>query len=1032
MKLSQISIQRPVLATVMTLLLVLCGVLSFTRLSVREYPDIDRPIVSVRTVYPGASAQLVETDVTTVLEDALSGIAGLRTAASISREETSRITLEFETVRDLDGAANDVRDRVFRIRRQLPLGIEDPIVAKEDAEDDEVLFLALSSDRHSELELTDFAERHIKSRLAILPGVSSIYLDGERRYAMRIWLDKDRLASRRLAVQDVEEALHNQNARFPSGRIEGELREFSVNTGGELQTAERFNRLIVAQRDGYPVRLGEVGRAELGPEDDRKRVRVNGKPSVGLAVVKQSQANTLTVGQAVKREVASLQSSLPHGMMLTTAFDSSLAIERSIHDVYVAMGISVILVVLIIFLFLRTFRATLIPAVAIPTSIISAFFLLHLFGYSINVLTLLGLVLAIGLVVDDAIVMLENIHRRIERGEPPGRAALEGSREIAFAVLATTLSLIAVFVPIAFLTGTIGRLFAELSVAVAGSVLVSGFLALTLTPMMCAKVLRPCAPSSLHSRPRQWFTDLSAFYGRALEASLQSRGLILLTGAGAMVVALVLLVVLPAELAPLEDDGWFVGHVIAPEGSTIRYTDQYTQRVEAVYDQIPELHTTYTVVGRGTRPTNVTRAAIWTTLTDWGERRRSQREIIADVASRMAEIPGVRAFPNSPPPLNQSANKTPVQFVIGGQSYEELERSASLILAKVRSHPSLTNIDTDLDVNKPELMVQVQRDKASDLGISIAAIGRTLETMLGGRPVTTFIRDDRAYNVVVKIQDQERVKPSDIGGLYVRGHENQLIPLANVVAIQEKAVPQELHHHDKMRAVTISAGLGDGYSLGESLAVLDAAAQDLLPAGSRVSYAGESKEFKEATGGLLLTFVLALLVVYLVLAAQFESFIHPLTILLAVPSALMGALLALKLFGGTLNIYSEIGMVILVGLVTKNAILIVEFANQLRARGIDAMRAVVQASVQRLRPILMTTLATILGALPLALSMGPGAASRQQIGYTVIAGLLFSTVLTLFLVPVVYTLLSRQAVQDSCRPDARTEPLSELLSPIES
>ncbi|WP_447975181.1 efflux RND transporter permease subunit [Nitrospira sp. Kam-Ns4a] len=1011
MKLSETSIKRPVLATVMTLVLVLFGVISFGRLSVREYPDIDPPVVSVRTVYQGASAQIIETDVTKILEDHLNGIEGIKTLSSTSREEVSQITIEFELTRDVDAAANDVRDRVSRARGQLPDDIEEPIISKVEADANAIIWLAFSSDRHSTLEITDFAERYVKDRLSALPGVSYVMIGGERRYAMRIWLDKDRLAARQLTVQDVEDALRNQNVEIPSGRIESARREFSVRTRGDLATPEQFNQIILGYSQGYPIRLRDVGAAELGAEDDRNKVRVNGKPAVGLGVVKQSKANTLAVAAAIKAELPDIERALPDGMKLEVAYDSSIFIERSIHEVYVTMAIALVLVVLVTFGFLRSLRATVIPAVAIPASIISTFTIMYALGFSINVLTLLGLVLAIGLVVDDAIVVLENVHRRIERGEPPLQAALAGSREIGFAVVATTISLVAVFVPIAFMTGNTGRLFSEFGLAVAGSVLLSGFVALALTPMMCAKFLTPeAAHTWLHRVTERLFVGLNRLYRRALAAALAHQAAVIVVGLAASVVSAVLFVGLKAELAPVEDRGIFIGVMIAPEGSTLAYTDAYAQQVGALYAQVPEIDKFFMVVAPGLeRPNPVTNALSFTMLKDWKERTRSQQEIVAELAPKMFAIPGFLAFPINPPSLGQSFIKTPVQFVIQGTSYESLQASVGLILERARVVPSLMNLDTDLKLNKPELQVTINRDKAADVGVPVAVIGRTLETMLGGREVTTFKREGEEYNVIVKLRDEHRATPADLSSLYVRSREGALIQLSNLVTLQETVAPRELNHYDKLRAAMITANVAPGYSLGEALDELERLAREVLPPGTRITYAGMSKEFKEASGSLYVTFGLAILLIYLVLAAQFESFVHPFTILLSVPSAVTGALLSLTVMGTTLNVYSQIGMVMLVGLVSKNAILIVEFTNQLRARGLALGEAVVAAATLRLRPILMTTAAMILGAVPLALATGAGAESRQQLGYVLVGGLSFSTLLTLFIVPTVYTLLSRRA-----------------------
>ncbi len=1023
MKLSEVAIRRPVFSTVLTLLLILFGLLSFTRLPVREYPDIAAPIVSVRTVYPGADPGLVETDVTTVLEESLSGIEGLRTLSSISREEVSTITLEFELSRDLDGAANDARDLVGRARRQLPPDIEDPVVSKANAEADGVIFLALTGDRHTPLAISDIAERVLKSRLVVLPGVASVEIDGQRRYAMRIWLDPARLAAHHLTVQDVEDALRTQNVASPSGRIESEQREFSILTRGGLSTPAQFNQLILAYRDGYPVRLEQVGRAELGAEDDRKLVRVNKRPAVGLGVMKQSKANALEVARRVKAELPGLSASLPEGMRLDISFDSSLYIERSLREVCAAMGLAVLLVVLVVYVFLGSWRATLIPAVAIPASLIGTLSLLSVLGLSLNVLTLLGFVLAIGLVVDDAIIMLENIYRRMSSADTPQGAAIEGSKEVGFAVVATTIALVVVFLPIAFLTGTIGRLFGELAWALAGAVLLSGFIAVTLTPTMCALMLAPGRPPSAVAETAgkglAWLTER---YRRVVQSSLQAPFWPLTVWGLALATSILLFLRLPGELAPYEDTGWFVAHLIAPEGSTIRYTDGYTRQVEEIVSGMPESATAYAVVGRGNRPTRVNRGTIWATLTDWDDRTRTQQDIVADLTRRLQDLPGVMAYALNPPPLNQSENKTPVQLVVSGSSYEDLAQASARIAEAARSLPALMNVDLDLDLNRPELQVEIDRNKAADLGIGISVVGRTLDMLFGGRKVTSFIKDGRAYPVIVKIQDEQRETPSDISRLHVRGRQGDLIPLRSLVSSRETAGPQELHHYEKMRSVTISASVGPGFTLGDALDSLEAVARPLLPEGTVIGYAGESKEFKDASGGLYLTFVLALLIIYLVLAAQFENVLHPLVILLSVPPAVAGALLALFLISGTLNIYSQIGLVMLIGLVSKNAILIVELANQLRTRGATVAEAVVNAACLRLRPILMTSVATILGALPLALATGAGAAGRRHIGMVIVGGLTFSTLLTLFLVPCAYSLLSRRTIlprRSQCQTDRR-------------
>ncbi|MGH7229791.1 MAG: efflux RND transporter permease subunit [Nitrospiraceae bacterium] len=1033
MKLSEVSIRRPVLATVMTLVVVLFGVISFMRLQVREYPDIESPVISVMTVYPGAGARLIETDITTALEEALGGIEGLKTLNSISQEEVSVITMEFELARDLDAAASDVRDRVFNVRAFLPKTVQEPIILKARGDAEAIMWLSLYSDRHTELEITDFADRYIKDRLAALPGVSTVWIGGGRYYAMRIWLDPDRLASRQLTVQDVEEALQRQNVAIPSGRIESERLEFSVRTRGELQTAEQFDRLIIASHGGYPVRLQEVGHAEIGAADDRKLLRVNGKATIGLGVVKRSKANALAVGRAVHDKFQEIQQGLPDGMALRIASDLSEYIERSIHEVYLTMGISILLVVLVMFAFLGNVRATIIPTVAIPASVLGTFALMYAAGFSLNVLTLLGLVLAIGLVVDDAIVMLENVYRRVELGQSPYAAALDGSREIGFAVVSTTIALVVVFVPIVFISGATARLFSELALAVAGSVLISGFIALTLTPMMSAYMLRRPAlkgPARVSLMGRRLYGATADLYRRTLESALASRLPVMVLGVGSVVLGVFLFTGLDSELAPLEDSGAFLVDMTAPEGSTIRYTDHYVRDIEAALTHVPEIESYLTWVATGNRPTFVNRAGIRVTLKDWQERERSQQDIAAEVSTKLAQMPGLQASVVQPRSLAYGSGKTPVQFIVGGASYEELGKSVDTLVEALKGNPGLTGVTTDLYLSKPELDVHVNRDKAADVGVSLATIGRTLETLLGGRMVTRFMHDGKEYPVMVKVHDRDRVKPSDINALYVRGHLGELVQLGNLVAVQETVTQSRLNHADKARSATITAGLAPGYTLGEALDDLEATARAILPAGTPIGYAGESKAFKEASSELYLTFGLALLVIYLVLAAQFESFLHPFTILLSIPPAITGALMTLSLFGGTLNVYSEIGMIMLVGLASKNAILIVDVANRLQSGRRAAGSAVAEAAALRFRPILMTTSATILGAVPLVLATGAGAAGRHQIGSVIVGGMIFSTVLTLFIVPVVYVALSRRVASKRMPTDVPAGSDGEAATPI--
>ena len=1013
MQLPELCIKRPVLATVMSLMIVLLGVISFDRLTVREYPKIDTPVVSVRTVYKGAGPQVIESQITQPLEDSIAGIEGVRTLKSSSREEVSQITVEFVPERNVDAAANDVRDRVARVRARLPEAADDSVVAKIEADAQAIVWMALSSERHSELEISDYADRYVADRLKTLPGVASVIIGGERRYAMRIWLDRDRLAAFGLTPQDVELALARQNVEIPSGRIESSQREFTVLAEADLRNAGQFNNMIIRESGGYAVRLRDVGQARLGALDERNVIRRNGRPGVGLGIVKQSTANTLSVAQAAKSEMEKVRAGLPEGMRLELAFDSSIFIERSIASVYRTMGEAVVLVVLVIFVFLRSWRATLIPFVTIPVSLVGAFFFMYLMGFSVNVLTLLGLVLAIGLVVADAIVVLENCHRHMELGKPALQAAKEGSREIAFAVVAMTLTLAAVFAPLGFVSGNTGKLFTEFALTVTSAVLVSGFVALTLTPMMCSLILKE------HERHGRLYLAMERLFGamtegyRALLRKMLSRRI----GKAAIGVAFVLIGILGAinyrllksELSPMEDRGFFIALVIAPEGASLAYTDQYMRAIEKMMAGVPEIASYFAVVAPGLdRPNPVNSGVAFAQLKSWEDRKRKTQQVTAELAPKMFfGLPGVFAFPIPPPSLGQSFRNPQVQFVIEANSYEELDRLAQKLLAKARESKAIVNPDTDLRLDKPQLAVDIDRDKAAAIGVEVETIGRTLETLFGGRQVTRFKREGKQYDVIVQLEQKDRNTPADLTSVFVRTRDGRLVQLSNLVRVRETVGPKELNHFNRLRAAVLSANVAPGYTLGEALASLDQAAAEL---GSvRTELDGPSREFREAGAALLLIFVLALAFIYLVLAAQFESFVSPFIIMLTVPLAMTGALLALNLTpGGTFNVYSRVGLVMLIGLITKHGILIVEFANQLRHKGAPAMDAVIEAAVLRLRPILMTTGAMVLGALPLAMASGAGAEARQQIGVVIVGGLLVGTAFTLLVIPAAYLLLARR------------------------
>jgi multidrug efflux pump len=994
----------------MSFTILLFGIISFTRLPVREYPDIDPPIISVVTLYRGASPSVVETEITNVLEEQFATIPGVKTMTSSSREQGSVITIEFELNRDVDEASNDVRDRVSRVRGNLPREIDDPIVSKVDANAQPIFWLALYSDHHNGLELTDVADRVLKERIQRLPGVGSVIIGGERRYAMRVWLDPLRMANHGLTAQDVEAAVRRENAEIPAGRVEGFEREFSVRTRGELSKPEEFGAIIVSQGAEGIVRLRDVAEVTVGAADERTLARYNGQPAVGLGIVKQSKASTVDVAAAVRKSLNELTGLLPEGMKLDVAYDSSTFINDSISEVAETLIIAMCLVVLVVLAFLKSLRATTIPTIAIPISIIGAFAAEYFAGFTINILTLLALVLAIGLVVDDAIVVLENVYRHMEMGKSRLQAALDGSKEIGFAVIATTITLVAVFVPLAFLTGSVGRLFNEFGISLAVAVLISGFVALSLTPMLSSRILRPLHGTSTGWASRSFdafFTFLNTSYERVLGAALRHRVAMIVAACCTVIASVVLFQLLPSELVPVEDRGIGFGVVIAPEGSTLDYTDKYMREVEKRLLALPERRALFSAIGLGFGgPGTVTNGFMFLGLKPRSERSRSQQQIVQALFPQLISIPGVLAFVINPPSLAGSVSSSPVDYVIQADSYEDLNKDVGIVMGQASKLGYLINMDTDLRLNKPQLDLTIDRERASGLGASVTEIGTTLETLLGGRVVTNFKRGTKQYDVILQMRPSARSTPDAIREIYIRGTSG-LVQLANVVRIDETLAPKELNHYNRIRSASITANLVPGVSLGQALDDLDHIVATSLPPGVKHEYAGQSLEYKTSSSSLYFMFLLAIVFIYLVLAAQFESFVHPFTILLAVPLAVFGALLALFIFRESLNIYSQIGLIMLIGLVTKNSILIVEFSNQLRARGESVTEAVIHAATIRLRPILMTSFATIFGVLPIAIGLGAGAESRRPLGLAVVGGMFFSTFLTLVLVPVLYTLLTR-------------------------
>ena len=1042
MKLSDTSIHRPVFATVVSLLLIVLGVISFTRLPLRELPDIDPPVVSITTTYTGASAAVMETRVTKVLEDAVSGIEGVDTIQSSSQNGVSNINIEFTLKRDIESAANDVRDAVSRSLDQLPDDADAPQIRKVSSDSDVILWFNLSGPGMDTLALTDYAKRYLVDRLSTVDGVAQIQLGGAQEYAMRIWIDRDALAARGLTVTDIETALRARNVDIPAGRLESTTRDFTLQLDRSFAGSTDFEQLPIGHgADGHVVRLGEVAKVSLGSLERRAYYRTNGHPQVGLGIVKTSTANDLAVAEAAKKEVEAINKTLPNGMKIDVTYDATVFIDVAVHEVYKTLAEAIVLVLVVIWLFLGSWRSALVPAVTVPVCVMAAFVPLLAFGFSINLLTLLALVLSIGLVVDDAIVVLENIQRRADLGEPPALAALRGTRQVGFAVLATTAVLVAVFLPIAFLQGNNGRLFRELAVALAGAVAISGFVALSLTPMMGSLLVHARRGSS-EQEPRginAWMDRnmrrLSAGYRNTLDRFI-ARPLLFLAAMGvALVIAGVLFKLVPKELAPNEDRGNFSVNVTAPEGAGFDYTAAQMAQVEQVLMRYigkdkPGMRVLGRVPGGYGASENMNSGRGVMILKPWDERSGSTDDIVKQVRGDLAKIPGVRAIPQTRQGLVRS-NGQPLQVVLEGPEYSQLLQWRDKLLARMDANPGLYGADADYKETRPQLHVVVDQAKAADLGVTEQAIGDTLQAMLGSARVTTFVRQGQEYYVVLQAATGERATPTDLNNLYVRSRSGALVPLASVVRLDERAEAGNLNRFNRLRAITLSAGLSPGYTLGEAIDWVNKTAREELPPTVQVDYAGQSREYLQQGSAVLFTFGMALLIVFLVLAAQFESFLHPLVIMLTVPLAVLGALLGLWLFGKSLNLFSQIGIVMLVGLAAKNGILIVEFANQRRDAGLSVRQAILEAASTRMRPILMTSIATIAGAMPLMLATGAGAGSRTAIGVVVVFGVALSTLLSLFVVPAFYLLLAPHTRS----PDERTHALDKLereVAPVES
>lgn len=1030
MWLSDVSVKRPVFATVISLLLVAFGTLSFNELPLREYPNINSPTVSISTAYVGASADVIETRITQVIEDQISGIEGIKTIRSSSRDEFSSVNVEFELDRNIDEAANDVRDRVSRVLNRLPQDVEPPIVAKSDSDARPVMYMNVSSSELEMMDLHDYVERYIVDQFAVIPGVSTVQVSGGSKPSMRIWLDRLALAARELTVTDVEAALRRENLELPAGRLESDSMEFRVRLERSYRSPDDFRAMVIRRgEDGHLIRLGEVARVELAPLNTRETFRSNQQTTIGMRISKQSTANTLEMLEAVKDEINRVQATLPEHMDLIPSQDDSLFIREAINSVYQTIGVTTVLVSVVILGFLGTFRTMIIPAVTIPICLVSAFIALALFGYSVNLITLLALVLCIGLVVDDAIVVLENIYRRIEKGEEPLLAAYRGARQVAFAVIATTAVLVAVFTPIIFLEDNLGVIFSELAVTIGAAVIFSSVLALSLTPVMCSKFLSVKSTVNPFTRfVHRAFDRFEQGYQRLLHAFLRHSWLAVVITAVIIAATWWLLQNVQQEYAPKEDQGSFYARVSATEGTSIQRMIDAMDRLEKPLQTMRAEGQVQRVVSRvpSFGSTSPNSGMFIVSMMPWNERTLSTQEAVNRAMADWNTVPGVRAFAFVRSGLSRGGGDRPVQFVLGGPNYETLAQWRDIVLDRAEEYPGLARVDSDYKETQPQVVVRVDKNRAADLGVSVETIGRTLGAMMSEQRVTTFVQDGEEYDVIVQAQEDQRASASDLANIYVRSsNTGDLIPLSNLIYIEEVAGAGSLNRYNRLRAITISASLTPGYALGDALAFLENVVTTELPEYAQVDYKGESLEYKEASGSLAFTFGIALLIVFLVLAAQFESFIHPFVILLTVPMALAGALLGLYVTGSTLNIYSQIGLIMLIGIAAKNGVLIVEFINQLRDAGRDFEEAITEAAGIRLRPVIMTTIATVMGSIPLMLATGAGSTGRNMLGIVIFSGVALATLLTLFVVPAFYKLLAR----NTGSPRTISRMLEELTTP---
>lgn len=1009
MNISELSIRRPVLATVLTLIILLFGFIGYTTLGVREYPSVDNPIISVSCSYPGANADVIESQITEPLEQNINGIPGIRSLTSVSQQGSCRITVEFELSVDLETAANDVRDKVSRAQRWLPRDCDPPTVSKADADARPILMVALQSDKRSLLELSEIADLTVKEQLQTIPEVSSVSIWGEKRYCMRLWLDPVRMSGYGVTPMDVKNALDKENVELPSGSIEGNTTELSIRTMGQMHTTEEFNSLVIKEQDGRIVRFSDIGRAELAPRDIKSYMKMNGIPMVGVVVVPQPGANHINIADAVHKRMEQMKKDLPQDVHFDYGFDNTKFIRASISEVETTVYEAFILVIIIIFLFLRDWRVTLIPCIVIPVSLIGAFFIMYVCGFSINVLSMLAVVLSVGLVVDDAIVMTENIYIRIERGMKPFDAGIEGAKEIFFAVISTTITLVAVFFPIVFMEGTTGRLFREFSFVVAGSVIISSFAALTFTPMLATKLLvRRKQKNWFYHKSEPFFDGMNRIYSKWLSSFLKHRWTAIAIMGVALVACVLMWTSIPAEMAPLEDRSSITIRTSGPEGVTYEYMRDYTEDINRLADTLmPDAEFITARVGEGV-------GNIQITLKNITERDYTQMEVAEKLSKAVRKKTDARAFVQQQSTFGGRRGSMPIQYVLQATNIEKLQKVLPEFMAKVYDDPTFQMADVDLKFSKPEVRLSVNREKANMMGVSTKDIAQTLQYGLSGQRMGYLYMNGKQYEIVGEINRQQRNDPNNLKAIYMRSSDGRMIQMENLVELTEDVAPPKLYRYNRFVSATISAGLADGKTIGEGLDAMDKIAKETLDDTFRTALAGDSKEFRESSSSLLFAFGLALLLIYLILAAQFESFKDPLIIMLTVPLAICGALIFMSAGGQTMNIFSQIGIIMLIGLVAKNGILIVEFANQRQKNGEDKMTAIHEAATQRLRPILMTSVSTILGLLPLMFASGEGCNGRIAMGTAVVGGMFISTLLTMFIVPAIYSYIStNQSKKDS-------------------